>query len=509
MSDPVVEPVSEASRVETIMAEAERLKAAGETAPRLARDPVNLPQIHTWLEAIGDPNPVYRDTPEAAELYGGPVAPPAMAQVWTMYGLGLPGTDPLAGRAGDPLHQMMQVLDRAGLTSVLGTNCDQTYDRYLRPGERVSVTTRLESVVGPKRTAVGEGYFVTTCSTWRVGEEQVATMLFRVLKYRPAKAAPVVEPARSASPVVEPARSAESKPLRPVVNRDTQFFWDGTLQGELRIQRCEDCGVLRHPPGPMCPHCRSTKRGWMTASGRGAVYSYVVHRAPPVPGKTLPLLIAVVELEDGVRMVGELRGVDTAAVEIGMPVEVAFERVDDGLAIAYWQPPATPQSADSSRHVDASQGARPLSSVHNPALQRLDGWEVPITTRFVVSTALATRDFQDVHHDRDLAIERGSKDIFLNILTTTGLVQRYVGAWAGPAAVIKACELRLGAPAHPGDTLAFTGEVSEVVGVDGERRHVVDVVGTVPAGAHVTARVTVALPPTAVEPVESPSRGQQ
>jgi acyl dehydratase len=118
---------------------------------------------------------------------------------------------------------------------------------------------------------------------------------------------------------------------------------------------------------------------------------------------------------------------------------------------------------------------------------------VPVTTTLVVSTALATRDFQDVHHDRDLAVQRGSKDIFLNILTTTGLVQRYVGDWAGPAALVRACELRLGAPAYPGDTLRFSGVVSEVLEVDGERRHVVDVTGRVSTGDHVTARVTVVL----------------
>ena len=126
--------------------------------------------------------------------------------------------------------------------------------------------------------------------------------------------------------------------------------------------------------------------------------------------------------------------------------------------------------------------------------QALPPWELPVTTTLVVSTALATRDFQDVHHDRDLAVQRGSKDIFLNILTTTGLVQRYVGEWAGPAVLIRSCELRLGAPAHPGDTLAFKGTVSEVLEADGETRHVVDVVGTVPLGAHVTARVTIVLP---------------
>jgi uncharacterized protein len=128
--------------------------------------------------------------------------------------------------------------------------------------------------------------------------------------------------------------------------------------------------------------------------------------------------------------------------------------------------------------------------------ETLPVWELPVTTTLVVSTALATRDFQDVHHDRDLAVRSGSKDIFLNILTTTGLVQRYVGEWAGPAALTRSCELRLGAPAHPGDLLTFEGTVSGTHEVDGETRHVVDVVGRVPAGAHVTARVTVVLAPT-------------
>lgn len=120
----------------------------------------------------------------------------------------------------------------------------------------------------------------------------------------------------------------------------------------------------------------------------------------------------------------------------------------------------------------------------------LPPWELPITPTLVVSTAIATRDFQDVHHDRDLAVQRGSKDIFLNILTTTGLVQRYVTDWAGPRAVIKACALRLGAPAYPGDKLTFTGTVSAVD--DGVS--VVDVVGAVSLGSHVTAQVRVVLP---------------
>ena len=451
-----------------LMARADELIARGETAPRLARDPVNQPQIHTWLEAIGDPNPVYRDTTEAATVHGGPVAPPAMAQVWTMYGLNPERP------ADDPLHSMMRAFDDAGFTSVLGTNCDQRYDRYLRPGERVGVTTHLESVVGPKRTGVGEGYFVTTRSTWRVRDEQVATMLFRVLKFKPERTAPSV---------TDPSRT-----VRPMRNRDTEFFWEGAAAGELRIQRCNGCGALRHPPGPVCPACHATDQGHVVSEGRGRVYSYVTHHAPQVPGKQLPLLLAVVELDEGVRMIGELRHTAGGQVEIGTPVKVAFERIDDELTLPVWQ--VVPD--DSTRDEDD-----PEAGVRDPASQgereTLPMWELPITTTFVVSTALATRDFQDVHHDRDLAVQRGSKDIFLNILTTTGLVQRYVGEWAGHTALVRSCELRLGAPAHPGDTVVFRGTVADVVEVDGETRHVVDVVGSVPMGAHVTARVTAVL----------------
>ena len=449
-----------------IMTQAEQLRADGETAPRPARDPVNQPQVHTWLEAMGDPNPVYRDTPEAAEITDGPVAPPAMHQVWTMYGLGLPGEDPLAGRADDPLHRMMGVLDEAGYTSVLGTNADQPYDRYLRPGEVPSVSLRMDSVVGPKRTGVGEGYFVTTRSVWRVGEEQVGTMSFRVLKFKPA--------ARQGPDLSDPSRT-----VRPMVDRDNAFFFEGTAAGELRIQTCGSCGALRHPPGPVCPECHAMDRKWLVASGRGVVYSFVEHHAPQVPGKRLPLLIAVVELDEGVRMIGELRGLSRDDVVIGLPVQVGFDRIDDDLTLAYWEPEAPGEVSEGLDSLDR-RGAE-ADRVQLPP------WELPITRTLVVSTALATRDFQDVHHDPDLAVERGTRDIFLNILTTTGLVQRYVTEWSGPRARVTSCSLRLGAPAYPGDTLVFSGSVVSDEVVDSRRQVSVDVVGSVALGSHVTA----------------------
>lgn len=91
---------------------------------------------------------------------------------------------------------------------------------------------------------------------------------------------------------------------------------------------------------------------------------------------------------------------------------------------------------------------------------------IDVSPTFVVSTALATRDFQDVHHDRDKAVARGSKDIFVNILTDTGLVQRYVTDWAGPDAAVKNISIRLGVPAYAYGTLRFSGSVTEVDGED-------------------------------------------
>lgn len=108
---------------------------------------------------------------------------------------------------------------------------------------------------------------------------------------------------------------------------------------------------------------------------------------------------------------------------------------------------------------------------------------------FIVSTAIATRDYQDVHHDRDKAQAKGSKDIFVNILTDTGLVQRYLTDWAGPSAVIRSIGLRLGVPWYAYDTVTFNGEVT---GVDGGLV-TVKVVGNNSLGDHVIATATMTI----------------
>jgi hypothetical protein len=396
-----------------ILATAQKLMQAGLCSPRAGRDPVNLPMINNWLEALGDHNPRY-----AADG----IAPPAMAQVWTMRGLHpVPVKD-------DPLTVMTSVLDEAGFTSVVATNCEQTYHRPLRLGEEITVRTRLSDVVGPKRTALGEGWFVTTESIWFVGDEPVATMIFRVLKYHPAPPPPAVPP---------------GDPIRPVISKDTQYFWDGTAAGELRI----------HPPGPMCPACGALKPSYVVASGAGTVYSYVVHHHPQVPGRRTPFVVALVELPEGVRVLGELLGIEPVRVTVGMPVTFDTAPIGGGVFLPVW---------------------RPRSDLPPLAIE--------ITPTFVVSSALATRDFQDVHHDRDLAVMRGSKDIFINILTTTGLVQRFVTDWA-PDIDIRSIAVKLGVPCYAYDMLTFTGRFRS----DDE----IEVVGRNSLGAHVTATVVV------------------
>ena len=114
---------------------------------------------------------------------------------------------------------------------------------------------------------------------------------------------------------------------------------------------------------------------------------------------------------------------------------------------------------------------------------------IEATPTFVMSTAVATRDFQDVHHDRDAAVRRGSKDIFLNILTDTGLVQRFVTDWAGPDVFVRSIKIRLGVPCYAYDTLTFTGRVLARDGDD----VTISVSGVDSLGEHVTGTVELTL----------------
>ena len=119
---------------------------------------------------------------------------------------------------------------------------------------------------------------------------------------------------------------------------------------------------------------------------------------------------------------------------------------------------------------------------------------IELTPTLIISTAIASRDYQDVHHDVELARQRGTKNIFMNILSTNGIVQRYVNDWAGPEAFFKSIQIKLGAPNYAGDTMTLSGKVSATSEDGGEGLVDVEVVGKNSIGKHVTAKVRVALP---------------
>ncbi|MFF2399456.1 bifunctional MaoC family dehydratase N-terminal/OB-fold nucleic acid binding domain-containing protein [Streptomyces goshikiensis] len=276
-----------------------------------AKDPVNEPMIRHWCEAMGDTSPAYTG-PDA-------IAPPTMLQAWTMGGLSGHSDRSCA------YDQLLALLDGAGCTSVVATDCEQEYLRPLRPGDAVTFDAVIESVSARKTTKLGTGHFVTTRMDVRANGEPAGTHRFRILKYRPA--ATTAQPARPLPPK-QPARRP-----RPVINRDNHGFWEGVRAHRLLIQRCSSCATLRFPWLPGCNACASPEWGTVEASGAGTVFSYVVMHHPPFPAFDPPYAVALVELAEGVRMIGNITGVPYDKVRIGMPVRLEFLRVDEDLEL--------------------------------------------------------------------------------------------------------------------------------------------------------------------------------
>lgn len=126
----------------------------------------------------------------------------------------------------------------------------------------------------------------------------------------------------------------------PILTPDAAFFWEGAKRGELLAQRCADCGSLQHPPRPMCPACHSVHREEVRLSGRGEVYSWIIPRHPPAVGFTRPPVVAVIQLEEGIRIVSNVVGVADDQVAIGLQVEVQFEPTVGGYAVPVFHPRA-------------------------------------------------------------------------------------------------------------------------------------------------------------------------
>ena len=131
-------------------------------------------------------------------------------------------------------------------------------------------------------------------------------------------------------------------PRRPVPEFDdvTTPFWEAAARHELVLQTCASCGVVRHPPRPVCPACLSWDHVWKPANGRGTLWSWVVAHPPVLPAfaEKTPYNVAVVELVEGVRMVGNLLDVTDGEIHEGMAVEVAWEDVEDGVTLPQWRP---------------------------------------------------------------------------------------------------------------------------------------------------------------------------
>ncbi len=327
--------VEDGSRAEPVGSVAERARSLLGGPPgevRTGRDPVNLPMVHHWCQALGDTNPAYLDEQYAVSSGRGHlIAPPGMLQTWIM--------DAPAAEEGDR-NELLQLLDEAGYTSVVAVNYEHDYLRELVHGERISVRSAVEDLSAEKRTALGPGVFTTTRHEYLTDDgELVGIGRMRLLKFRPPDAAPD-----------SPTESATPRPAPPV-GADNGDFWDGVAAGVLRIQQCSGCGALHHPPQPLCDRCGGTDHGHVVAGGRGTVHSFAVHHGPPLAGVATPHTVLLVDLAEGVRIVSELAdGVDRSLVHIGLPVRLEIKQLPGDQVRPAFRPDDAPAAEQEEVH---------------------------------------------------------------------------------------------------------------------------------------------------------------
>jgi len=128
--------------------------------------------------------------------------------------------------------------------------------------------------------------------------------------------------------------------LVPTPSIDSQPYWDGLKEHKLKLQKCANCGKIRHYPRPVCDSCWSMEVDWIEASGKGTVHSWTVshHAFLPAYKKELPLILVTVDLEEGVRMNSQLRDSKPEDLKLGMPVEVIYEDATDDLTLPMFRP---------------------------------------------------------------------------------------------------------------------------------------------------------------------------
>lgn len=292
--------------------------------PTPAKDPVNEPMIRKFCEVIGDEHPAY-GSGAADTVHGELVAPPTMMQAWV-----LPGWEMSLGydEPRNEEQRLHQILTNAGYTGVLGTDTEQGYTRYLKPGDLITTSTVIESISEEKATGVGVGYFIATRTTLTdQNDEEIGFITFRVFKFVPKDQPAAASSGGAEADVYVPAR------LKPPMGPDNGWWWDRAAKGILAIQRCKDCGALRHPPRPMCDKCQSLEWDSIESTGRGTIHSYTVLHHPMVPGYEYPITAILVDLEEGERIVSNLVDCEPSAAKIGAKVKVQFHEDDDGFKL--------------------------------------------------------------------------------------------------------------------------------------------------------------------------------
>ena len=289
--------------------------------PTPAKDDVNTAMIRQWTEIIGDTNPAYTNEAWAAKsTRGKSIAPPAMMYVWGQEGFAV-----TTGRPADAQADLVSLFNKYGYTGVLGTNVKQEYFKEVSPNDNVVMEMVIDNISERKTTGRGPGYFFETLSTFTNQHgEKIGTQRFKVLKFIPQE-----QPAAAAAEdtLQVPTRIASPR------GHDNKWWWDACDAGKVLIQRCKNCQTLRHPPRPMCGECQSSDWEFVFSTGQGTIHSYVVIRYPEVPGYTYPLVVAVVDLEEGTRFVGNVLDVEPDDVEIGMAVQASIELVDDEMKL--------------------------------------------------------------------------------------------------------------------------------------------------------------------------------
>lgn len=401
--------------------------------PRRAKDPVTEAAIRIWCDAVGDDNPAYQDPDWAtASPWGGIVAPATSLNMWT-----LPGNR-RSHRHAESLDLVNEVLAERGFTSVAAVQTEHTYVRPLRPGDHLEQFPSIGAVSDEKSTRLGRGHFVDLVSEYRtLAGEPVGRVVLRMLRWNPSTKPGATE--SHGDPLARPVRPS----TRPAdVGALPAVGTAGILTGHLQ-------------PG------------------------YAAH-----PVDERPYLVGVADLDDGTRLYADVVDLRADLVHDGMPVVVVHRRTRDGQVLPALTAPR-PERVTSSR-------PGPGVSVGD----RLAPWPVPVTQLSIAALATATFDFNDVHLDRDAALERGARDVYMNILGSSALVNCYLTDWAGPEARVVGFGTRLAAQNHPGDTLTLDGVVTAVAPApDGSGTHVtVDVRGANSLGDHVLASAVLALP---------------